>query len=504
MKLCTAAQSRAMDLSAINEYSISGITLMEAASRRLFDAAVSRALGTVAVFCGGGNNGGDGFGAAWLLAESGIPVRVFFIGDENKMTADSAEMRRRFTSCGGMVEPFDPENSDIISYTLKSSVIIDALFGIGFSSAPRGSSRDAIELINSSSAFVIAADIPSGVDADTGLIYGEAVRADLTITFNAAKPGHFVLPGALNCGELRVADIGIPEEIMRSARYNVFAVTEDDIALPKRRADAHKGDFGRDLIIAGSVGYTGAPCLASRAAVRSGAGLVTLCVPEKIYPIIASKCAEEMPTPAASDENGLFAVGAKQKVLSLLEKADACLMGPGLGRSAAVTEMVNAVIRASKVPLVIDADGINAVAGNIDILDEASCPIILTPHDGEFLRLGGDVSEGRVQAARDFAKKHRCTLVLKGRGTVSAFPDGEAYINTTGNPGMAKGGSGDVLAGMIVSLLGQALPLKDAVTAAVYLHGKAGDMCRDALGEYFMTPSDITDGLAAVLKNATR
>ena len=502
MKLYTSEQCRKMDALAINEYSIPSALLMERAARFVADEALFalKKGGHVSVLCGSGNNGGDGIGAAYMLRELGVKVRVFLTGKREKMTPDSREMERRLISLGGVVEDFSSENFD---YIRSSEVIIDALFGVGFSSAPRGKSLEAIGLINSSNAFVIAADIPSGVEADTGFIPGEAVKADMTVSFSVGKPGLYSLPGALFCGEVKTCDIGIPMEIYEGEPSQIRTVT--DVSLPKRKPDSHKGDFGRELIVAGSVGYTGAPILAANACLRSGGGLITLCVPEKAYPIIAVKCNEVMPVPAPCGEDGLFSENAAEKILSLLSKSDACLIGPGLGRSDDITKLVHCVIRSSSVPLVVDADGINALAQNINILDEVSCPIILTPHDGEFKRLGGDLeNKDRIESAREFAFKHHCTVVLKGHRTVTAFPDGEVFINTTGNPGMAKGGSGDVLAGIMVSLIGQGIPLKEAVTAAVFIHGKTGDICRDKYGEYFMTPSDITDSLYTVLKNVTR
>ena len=263
----------------------------------------------------------------------------------------------------------------------------------------------------------------------------------------------------------------------------------------------HKGSFGRDLILGGSIGYTGAPLLSSRAAVRSGAGLTYLGVPEKIYSIAAAKCLEEMPFPLPCDEAGHIALAAKEQIFQKLAACNVCLIGPGLGRTKDLTKLIAEILSHSKIPLVIDADGINAVSENINVLDEASCPVILTPHEGEFARLGGDLaSQSRLEAARHFAVSHHCTLVLKGHRTVSAFPDGQVYINTTGNPGMAKGGSGDVLSGIIASLVGQKLAIKEAVCAGVYIHSKAGDLCRDKFGEYFMTPSDLIGMLAAVMK----
>jgi NAD(P)H-hydrate epimerase len=313
-----------------------------------------------------------------------------------------------------------------------------------------------VRLINASPARVVAADIPSGVEADTGSILGDAVRADATVTFAHAKIGHYNEPGCIYCGDVRVVDIGIPRELIENVPIDCHAVVPGDITLPRRRRDTHKGDYGRALVVAGSVGYTGAPVLAARAAACVGAGLVSLGVPEAVYAIAAGKCDEEMVFPLPCTRQGGLADEAVWPILERLGACDVCLIGPGLGRTDAVDRIVHAVIRQSAVPLILDADGINAVGGNIDILDEAGCPLILTPHPGEFRRLGGDMSRDRVPAARAFASDHGCVVVLKGHRTVSALPDGTAFINTTGGPAMAKGGSGDVLAGMVASLSGRA------------------------------------------------
>ena len=270
-------------------------------------------------------------------------------------------------------------------------------------------------------------------------------------------------------------------------------ITRDTLmgVLPQRKRNSHKGDYGKALLICGSVGLSGAAFFAAEAAVRSGAGLVFLGVPSEIYTISAMKCNEAMPFPLPSDEKGRLSRTACWEILDRLEKCDVCLLGPGLGRSGDVSYIVSQVIKNCSKPLIIDADGINAVAENINILDEAACPIILTPHEGEFARLRGSLSEGREEGASAFAKAHKCTLILKGCGTLIAFEDGSVLRNTTGNPGMAKGGSGDVLAGILTALIGQKLPLKDACTAAVWLHGRAGDSCKAELGEYSMTPTDL-------------
>lgn len=280
-------------------------------------------------------------------------------------------------------------------------------------------------------------------------------------------------------------------------------VTAENISLPRRNQDTHKGDYGKCLIVAGSTGYTGAPCLAARAAVRSGAGLVYLCVPEETYTIVAAKNDEAMVFPLPS-LGGTLAKESSHEVLRRLDGSSVCLIGPGLGRSESSDAVVRDVIKASHIPLVVDADGINSVAMNIDVLREAGCPVIMTPHEGEFLRLGRSLKEGRETAARNFAEEYGCILVLKGHRTVTAFPDGDTFLNTTGNAGMAKGGSGDVLSGILAGLIGQGMPLKEAVPAAVWLHGRAGDLAAERLGEYSMSPSDIIEALPGAIKTIVR
>ena len=272
--------------------------------------------------------------------------------------------------------------------------------------------------------------------------------------------------------------------------------------LPRRRRDASKHDFGRLLIVAGSVGYTGAPTLAARAAVRGGAGLVYLGVPERIYAVTAVKNDEAMPFPLPCGGDGLLSPEAVPELLRRLEKCDVLAVGPGLGRSDGIVELVSGLLRASRVPTVLDADALWALSRAPELLERAACPLVLTPHAREFERLGGDLSAPREEAALRFAREHGCALVLKGRGTVCAFPDGECYVNPTGNPGMARGGSGDVLTGLMGALLCQ-LPFRKAVCAAVYLHGLAGDMCAAELGEYGMTPTDMIERLPQAMRSVT-
>ncbi|MCL2201652.1 MAG: NAD(P)H-hydrate dehydratase [Oscillospiraceae bacterium] len=506
MKLSSSAQMREMDSYAINELNIAGTLLMSNAAEHVAVAAIEHMPkgGNVAVFCGTGNNGGDGIGAAAYLISSGVSVRVFLIGDKRKLSSDSEAMMHRLLAEGGNVEIFS-QTSDIGQYVKSCSVIIDALFGIGLNSEISGEALLAVRMINESEAFVIAADIASGVQADTGAILGESVKANMTVTFSMAKPGHFVEPGCISCGELVVVDIGIPKELTDEAASFVFAVTSDEVRLPSRRRDAHKGDFGRVLIAAGCKGYTGAPALSALAASRMGAGLVFLGVPESIYDITASKLTEEMPFPLPADSSGKLSSTASCELVRRANECDVLLVGPGLGISHEITELVLTLIKQVRVPIVLDADGLNAISENMDVLAQAEGPLILTPHPGEFLRLGGNLSSlDRLSSAREFAHKNNCILVLKGHRPITSTPDGTAFISTTGGPAMAKGGSGDVLAGMIAALTAQKFPLIKAVTAAVYLHGLSGDICASELGEYSVTASDIISSVPKAAKQFIR
>lgn len=491
-----------MDEYTINTLGVPSLELMERASAHIADFAMTYLSNnkSCAVFCGSGNNGGDGIGAAVILRQRSANVRVFMTGKREKMTRDTREMEIKYNALGGTVEDFDPLSHEIRSFVMSCSVIIDAMFGTGLNSDLRDSAVEAVSLINESPAAVIAADMPSGIETDTGRVLGCAVKADVTVTFSMAKPGQMSMPGYLYCGKTHVMDIGIPAELADKLDIKSCTFEKEDICLPTRPRSAHKGDFGKVLIIAGSRGYTGAPILSSEAAVRSGSGLVFLGVPDIIYNIAAVKCCEAMPFPLPCCGNTISS-GAIPDILHRISSCDVCLIGPGLGRSAEVTAVVNEIIQSSEVPLVIDADGLNAISKNVGIIDRAKAPVILTPHDGEFARLGGDLSSGdRIGAAKSFAEDHRCILVLKGHRTVTAFPDGSVFINTTGNPGMAKGGSGDVLAGIIVSLIGQKIPLKSAVPMAVCIHGSAGDVCAEKFGEYCMTPSDIINELPSIMR----
>lgn len=498
MKLAAAAQMRELDRRAIEERHIPSIDLMERAAEGVAQAALSLLAGKgqrrAAVFCGAGNNGGDGIAAARLLFLEGVRVRAFLVGQYEKLTPDALEETRRLSECGVPLETYDPENLDQSAWARGSQVLIDAIFGVGLSREIDGESRfgRAIALLNQCAAPVVAADIASGVETDTGRVLGCAVKADKTVTFTYKKVGQAVGDGALLSGEVIVWDIGIPADLQIVSTAQTVEAEFVREALPARKPDGHKGDFGKLLVVGGAEGYTGAPYLTASAAVRSGCGLVYLGVPEAIWAVEAVKCVSAMPFPLPG-RSACLGPKALPLIREKLADCGVLALGPGLGRGEGTGRAVRELLAETEKPVVLDADGINALEGHIDILDRRRGRVtILTPHDGEFARVGGDLSGGdRVTAARTFAQAHGCVLVLKGHRTVTAGPEGNVLVNTTGNSGLAKGGSGDVLTGVIASLLAQGATPVRAAACGVWLHGRAGDLAEKALTAYGMTPEDV-------------
>ena len=525
MNLYTAAQMKEIDHQAIEERGIQSTELMESAARALVREV--RALpipgpgfqqdGPTAylskdghiltqeeqaefwamrrrsaiVWCGPGNNGGDGVAAARLLLEMGWRVKCVLVGDRERMTDDCLEMERRLAEAGGMLEDFDPEDQE---HCMGYDVAIDALFGVGLARDLEGDAALAARMTRWGTGWVVSADVPSGVHADTGDVMGAAVKADVTVTFSRGKPGLFVGKGAVHSGRVVVADIGIPDEAYElcSDPSQAVLVEQETLDLPVRPVDGHKGNFGRLFILAGSRGYTGAAALCARAAVRGGAGLTTLAVPEDVYPILAAKCCDEvMVWPLPEDDE------------AVVEKAKGCtaaVIGPGLGQGERAERLVLKLLRELTCPIILDADGLNLISRHINVLDErAPMTTTLTPHDGEFSRLSGCELpiRDRLGTARTFAGQHRCILVLKGHRTI-ATAGGPCLINSTGSPGMAKGGSGDVLAGLMGALTAQ--KVTDPSVAAVWLHGRAGDLAAEDKGEYGMTPSDLIEQIPYAIK----
>lgn len=433
----------------------------------------------ITVVCGRGNNGGDGCVIAEILAENGGEVTLC-----TPFGVPSAENAAYYYNNLRFVTKTD-------SFIPNADIIIDAIFGIGLNRAPDEKTAEVINSINSADSVRIAIDIPSGVQADNGKVFGSAVNADLTVTFIALKPC-FVLPyGSDYCGEVVVADIGAPP-----VGYS-FLTTEKPI-LKKRRHNSHKGTFGTGLMLCGSYGMSGAAILAARAALRSGIGIVKAVLCDNIYYPFTVSVPEAVCVPVSPNNKGTLSPD-NLNLPELLKGCSAALIGCGMGNNGDTARLVRELIEISEIPTVIDADGINALQDSIDIIKNSKAPVILTPHPGEMARLCslsvGAVEESRVEIARGFAVKYGCVLVLKGANTIIAAPSGEVYFNMTGNPGMSTGGSGDTLAGIILSLLAQGLSTEDAAKAAVYLHGEAGDKAAAKHGERAMLPSDLIEEL---------
>ncbi|MGB9808729.1 MAG: NAD(P)H-hydrate dehydratase, partial [Caldanaerobacter sp.] len=385
------------------------------------------------------------------------------------------------------------EHLKFLEKSLKDTdVIIDAIYGTGLKGEITGIAREVIELINQSEKFTVAVDVPSGLNADTGRIEGVAVRADVTITMHFLKPGLLVYPGLKYAGEVIIADIGIPSNLALDVRPSCYYILQQDVLLKQRKPDSHKGDFGKVLIIAGSKNMAGAAFMAAKSAIVTGSGLVRLAVPSCIQPVLQGALPEAI-VYGIEERNGILSREALVKLFEIAEDSDAVAIGPGLTHEGEIPEVVEEIVKNVKKPLVLDADALNALAGRLEVIKGRK--LVITPHYGEMARLTGlkidDIKNNLFEVARTFVKMYGVTLVLKGARTVIAGRDGRLYINSTGNVGMATGGSGDVLTGMIVSFLGQGFGEDDAAIHGVFYHGKAGDIAKEQKGEYGMTALDI-------------
>lgn len=507
MKFCTSAEMRRLDEKAIKECGIPGVVLMENAARaaayccrRHFGDLAGR---RVAMVCGRGNNGGDGLVMARIFHGWGALVRIFLLGAVNQIKGDARTNLEIVFKMGlEVVEIPDEAHLDRLQLH-GADLIVDAILGTGLSAEVRGMYRQVIESINIRKTPVASVDIPSGLDADTGRIWGVAVRADLTITCGLPKIGLLLPPGDALVGTLEVVDIGLPPHVLSEADPGKELITEESLAgmLPARPRNAHKGRFGHVLIVAGSTGKTGAAAMTAAAAVRSGAGLVTVAVPATLNHILEIKTTEAMTEPLPEDGQGFLTPEALDRVLALAEGKTVLALGPGLGQTPGVKTLVRELVTRCPLPLVMDADGLNALADAVDLLRQARRQVILTPHPGEMARLTGSrveaVNHDRLGMARDFAGKFGVVLALKGYRTVVAAPDGRLYLNTTGGPYMASGGMGDILTGIIAALVAQGLPVLEAAELGVYVHGLAADMAstQRPMG---LAASDLLDQLPSL------
>ncbi len=487
MKIAMSREMREIDKTTMEWFGLPGVVLMENAGRAVADKAIEM-LGEprgkiVFIVCGRGNNGGDGYVAARWLHNRGARVKLFLAMDREVVKGDALihleTALRMGIECFDHTEPRGLEKARIA--VAFADLVIDALAGTGLHGELSTIYRDSIELMNSSGKRILAVDVPSGVDADTGAVREKAVQAMATVTFGLPKPGVLLHPGAGFSGELLVAPIGIPQELLTAATIRQTLVTAEYVAgrLPRRAADAHKGSQGHVLAVAGSRGLSGAAFLAAQGALRTGAGLVTVAVPESIFDVMEMKTTEAMTLSLPETLAGGLGAEAVRQVRDFSDRVSVVLIGPGLGRQEETLEAVREMVRTLERPLVLDADALYAMAGQKETLAAAGGLAVLTPHPGEMARLTGlsvrQIQADRLGSARRAAAEWNSIVVLKGSRTVVAFPDGELFVNPTGNAGMATGGSGDVLAGMIAALIAQGLSSHDAAVVGVYLHGMAGD-----------------------------
>ena len=514
MRVLNAAQMREADRRTIEDVGIPSLVLMENAGRQVvaaMEAMYSDLLERqVGVLCGRGNNGGDGFVIARTLVQRGVDVAVFVIGSVTDVRGDARTNLEILGRLGiQVVEVSDSQAWELhLSEVTDCTLIVDAIFGTGLSAPVSGYIESVFADVNASGIPVVAVDLPSGLSADTCDTIGDSIEAGLTVTLGAPKLPLVLPPAETRAGDIVIADIGIPGDVLESLDGpHVDLLTRASMRelIAPRQPDSHKGDYGHVLIVAGSMGKTGAAHLSALGALRSGAGLVTVATPAPCLPIVAAMGPEYMTVPLHETPDGLHPDGVDH----VIEMArDVLALGPGLGTAPGTREFVRQLVDRATMPLVIDADGLNAFAENPDHLNgREGRDVIITPHPGEMARLVGmstdEVQASRLEIARNFAVAHHVFVVLKGHRTLIATPDDKVFINPTGNPGMATGGTGDILTGMIAAWLAQLLDAEAACRLAVYLHGLAGDLAEADEGEVAMTSADVAGHLGDAMLELT-
>lgn len=505
MLILNCEQTRKLEQSAV-ENGCTYLGLMEKAGREaaaFIQQTLSQFRKKTVILCGNGNNGGDGFVVARRLADWSGDILAVLMNGEPK-TGDALQMYQKARETG-RVRFANYPGEGLEKELQEADLIVDGIYGIGFHGCVKDEYLPVVRWVNQSKAKVVSLDLPSGISCDSGAVEGEAIQADYTVTFSALKLSQVQYPAMEYCGKVFVAGVGVPEKVYKESAF--AAETTGPWALERilapRKQNTNKGSYGSLLSLCGSRGMAGAAVMSAQAASRSGVGLIDLALPESIYPIAAGAVKEAVFT-LLPEEGGQISLPKAEVLLSqrLERKTTACLIGCGLGTSGAAQSLVEFLLAHSRAPMVIDADGLNAVAAKPEMLRKAQAPLVLTPHPGEMARLlkttVQDVQCHRLEYAKQFAMEHRAVMVLKGNKTVVACPDGRLFINTTGNPGMAKAGSGDVLAGIIGSFLAQGLSPEQAAIGGVYLHGLAGDRCAGSLSQIGMTAPDLVNELPAL------
>ncbi len=499
---------RNIDRRAIDDMGIPGLELMENAGSAVVEAIIEQ-FGeiegeVITVVCGKGNNGGDGFVVARLLNEMKATVDISIIGEREAVKGDARANVVRMEEMGLTIN----EVSNVEEFAIKdeSVLIVDAIFGTGFSGEMRNPFTEIIRKINHHPAPVIAVDAPSGLDGATGDVSDPTVIADVTVTFGLPKVGQAIYPGKEYCGHLMVADIGFPDEAIDSEDIELFHLMESEAAelLPHRAPDSHKGDFGKLFVLAGSEGMTGAATLTAEAGLRSGTGLTILGCPSGLNDTLETKLTEVMTKPLPQvRKRRCFALRGLGEIREMVKWADAVAVGPGIGTYHETRDLVYRLISKLDKPAVFDADALNILAQNMDYLKGHSAPLVISPHPGEMSRLTGrsieQIKENRIDIALDFAAEFNLVCILKGAPSVIAAPSGKAWINSTGNDGMATAGSGDLLTGLIGGFLAQGLIDIDAAVLGCYIHGAAGDLADEAFGNRGMIAGDILGMLPEAL-----
>jgi len=509
MKIVTAAEMRAIDSATSERFGVPSLTLMENAGTAVAEHVLTHhtAARRIVIFCGKGNNGGDGFVAARRLHQKGKTVQVILLADPAELKGDAAVMYGKLPVAAIIVHFSEELKSDRVRLSLPADLYLDAILGTGFKPPVSGLYADAITLLNAVPAPVVAVDIPSGADADAMTPQnGIVARADSIVTFTAARPAHVFNP--LTDGPTFVAGIGSPEEaIVSSLHLNVTTVRDFARLLAPRPVDSNKGMYGHVLVVGGSVGKAGAAAMAGMAALRAGAGLATVATPKSVLATVAGFHPEIMTESLPETDAGTISAAAIERLDALAKGKTVLAVGPGISRFPTTSGLVRTLVSKSELPIVLDADGLNAFEGHASELNGKGRLLVITPHPGEMARLAGcstaDVQKDRLAVARKFARDHNVIVVLKGHRTLVVQPDGEAWVNTTGNPGMATGGTGDILTGMVAAMIGQH-PNDEllAVLAAVHLHGLAGDAMREVVGEHSLVATDLLRGLPDAFEQA--
>lgn len=512
MKVALVEEMRDIERTAMDTYGIPGAILMENAGAGVAHA-LEDMMGTlrdkkICIFNGLGNNGGDGYVTARYMHNAGAKVKIFVLGKTEQIQGDAKlhyDIVRKMEI--DIIEVLSNRDWDKVRLALIfADGIVDALLGTGFRGEIREHYAEVIALINNSHKPVVSVDVPSGLHADTGFVGGYCIKATRTVTFGLPKPGLLLYPGTEYVGRLEVIDIGIPSRLLEDEEIRQNLITEQLVRrrIPQRAGDAHKGDNGRVTIVAGSEGLTGAAALAAYGALRSGGGLVTLGIAQSLHDILEAKCTEVMTRPLPESKRGTLSLAAQEPIQKMAQTANVLLIGPGLSTSEEIVQLIQNLVRCISIPMIIDADGLNALAENMDVLEQAAGALVFTPHPGEMARLTkmpiNDVQANRTEVARTYAQRWGATVVLKGARTVIATPDGQVYINITGNSLLATGGTGDVLAGLISGFVGQGMTPEDAAIAAVYIHGRTADILVHEMGDKGVLAGELLPVIPKALK----